>query len=177
MKKAIIIIVCVVVGVFLTSMIGFMTSGFDKDTDNWGVTQLNEDNYFKVEDYVIKDQNSGDGYQIDVSDKGEIKVTGTNESEAAVTVEIQTITLPAGTYTFTSGVNGTSKNGYYLYLDNADGSIIYADFGDNTFTLSAEDTFKVYLSIAKDAEVNKTFKPVLIKGETAGDFYVINNND
>ena len=156
MKKAIIIIVCLLVGVFLASIVGFMTNGFDKNQDNWGITQLNEDNYFKVDDYVIKDQNSGDGYSIDVSDKGEIKVTGKNESAAAVTVEIQSITLP---------------------LDNAEGRTIYADFGDNTFTLSAEDTFKVYLSIAKDAEVNKTFKPVLVKGETAGDFYVINNND
>ena len=177
MKKVITIIVCLVVGVFLTSMIGFMTNSFDTNKDNWGISQLNEDNYIYVDDYVIKDQNSGDGYSIDVSDKGEIMVTGKNESGAAVTHEIQQITLPAGTYTFTSGANGTSKNSYHLYLDNGEGTTYYADFGTNTFTISAEDTFKVYLSIAKDAEVNKTFKPVLVKGETAGDFYVINNND
>lgn len=177
MKKVITIIVCLVVGVFLTSMVGFMTNSFDTNKDNWGIAQLNEDNFINVDDYVIKDQNSGDGYSIDVSDKGEIKVTGKNESGAAVTLEIQQITLPAGTYTFTSGVNGTSKNSYHLYLDNGEETTYYADFGTNTFTISAEDTFKIYLSIAKDAEVNKTFKPVLVKGETAGDFYVINNND
>ena len=176
MKKAIIIIVCLVVGVFLTSMVGFMTGGFDRNQDNWGVTQLNKDNYFNVDDYVIKDQNSGDGYVIEVSDKGEIEVTGKNESGAAVTVEIQTITLQKGTYTFTSGVNGTSKNGYYLYLSDTNSTTYYADFGNNTFTLSAETTLKAYISIGKDTEVNKTFKPVLVSGEAAGDFYVINND-
>ena len=174
-KNIVTIVCCLIVGVFLASMVGFMTNGFDKNQDNWGITQLNDENYFKVANYTIKDQNSGDGYQVKVSDKGEIEVTGKNESGAAVTVEIQSITLPAGTYTFTSGVNGTSKNSFYLYLDSGDGTTYYADFGTNTFTLSAEDTFKAYISIAKDAEVNKTFKPVLVKGEAAGDFYVINN--
>ena len=174
-NKILTIIICLVVGVFLASMVGFMTNGFDKDKDNWGVTQLNDDNYFKVDNYVIKDQNSGDGYEIDVSDKGEIKVTGKNESGAAVTHQIQQITLPAGTYTFTSGVNGCSKIGYNLYLDNGSETTYYADFGNNTFTVAAEDTFMVYLSIGKDVEVNCTFKPVLVSGESAGDFFVINN--
>ena len=45
-KNIIIIVCCLVVGVFLASMVGFMTNGFDKNQDNWEISQLNDDNYF-----------------------------------------------------------------------------------------------------------------------------------
>lgn len=170
-KHVFIIIGCILVAVFLSTMIGFATNGHDRNEDNWGITQVNKDNFFKSADYTIMTKNTGDGYNVTVSDKGEIKVTGKNESGTLAKLEVQRLTLPAGTYTFTSGASGTSKSGYHMYLTDGTNTI-YADFDQNTFTVSAEASYTAYISIADECEISSTFKPVLVKGEEEGSFYV-----
>ena len=87
-KNVFIIIGCILVAVFLSTMIGFATNGHDRNEDNWGITQVNKDNFFKSADYTIMTKNTGDGYNVTVSDKGEIKVTGKNESGTLAKLEV-----------------------------------------------------------------------------------------
>lgn len=174
-KRILLIVLCVLAVVLAVSAIGFATNGFDKNTDSWGITQLNENNLFKVDSYTIKSQNSGDGYVVTVSDNGEIKVTGKNETGNEVKLLVQEITLTKGTYTFTSGASGVSKNGYSMYL--SDGTTThYADFSGNTFDIAADATFTAYIVIKENTDINATFKPVIVEGAEAGAFYVVNND-
>ena len=173
-KRILLIVLCVLAVVLAVSAIGFATNGFDKETDNWGITQLNEKNLFKVDSYAIESQNTGDGYDVTVSDDGEIKITGKNESGSEVKLVVQEIKLAAGEYTFTSGVSGTSKNGYCMMLSDGT-TTYYADFSNNTFEINAEATFTAYIVIQDEVTVNATFKPVIVEGAESGSFYVTSN--
>lgn len=170
-KRIIILIVSILLVVLAVSAIGFATNGFSKDKDTWGITQVNEDNLFKADEYSIESANTGDGYEVTVSDDGEIKIKGTNNSGAEVRLAVQEIKLAAGTYTFTSGVSSTSKGSYCMMITDGT-STYYADFSGNTFDISAEGTFTAYIVIQDEATVNVTFKPVIVEGETAGSFFV-----
>ena len=170
-KRIIILIVSILLVVLAVSAIGFVTNGFNKDKDTWGITEVNEKNAFKADAYTIKSANTGDGYEVTVSDDGEIKVKGTNNSGAEVKLAVQEIELAAGTYTFTSGAKGTSKTSYCMIL--SDGTTThYADFSGNTFEVSADTTFTAYILIQDKAEINVTFTPVIVEGEDAGSFFV-----
>lgn len=170
-KRIFILLGALLVIILAVSAIGFATNGFDKDRDNWGITQLNEDNLFSADSYSIKSANTGDGYEVTVSEDGHIKVKGTNESGAEVKLAVQEIKLASGTYTFTSGVSGASKSSYCMMI--TDGTTThYADFSNNTFEISAEATFTAYIVIQDKADINVTFEPVLVPGEDAGTFYV-----
>ena len=170
-KRILILGIALLVIILAVSAIGFATNGFSKDKDTWGITQLNENNLFKADAYTIKSANTGDGYDITVSNDGEIKVKGTNNSGAEVKLAVQEIKLAAGTYTFTSGATGTSKTSYCMIL--SDGTTThYADFSGNTFEVASETTFTAYIVIQDKAEINTTFKPVVVEGETAGSFFV-----
>lgn len=165
----------VVISVVVISVIGFASKGsFDfSDTENWAIQSPNENNLIKVDEYEVKDLNSGLGYSIDVTDDGQIKISGSNETEEAEQIKVQEVTLAAGTYTFSSGAKGTSLAGYNMSIVIG-GNTYYADFGsDTTFTLEAEATGTVYINIGSKVAVNKTFSPVLVPGEEVEDFFVI----
>ncbi|MBQ7906811.1 MAG: hypothetical protein IJ309_02425 [Clostridia bacterium] len=169
------IALAVVISVVVISVIGFASKGsFDfSDTENWAIQSPNANNLLKVDAYEVKDLNTGLGYTIDVTDDGQIKVSGTNNTEESQQIEVQDVTLAAGTYTFSSGAKGTSLSGYNMSIV-IDGNTYYADFGSNTtFTLEAEATGTVYINIVAKVEVNKTFSPVLVPGEEVEDFFVI----
>lgn len=174
--NTLIIVGCTLLCIFVLCMIGRVSNGtFDIfNTDEWELRSVNEDNLIKVDSYDVKDLNTGLGYTIDVTDDGQIKVSGENETEEAQQIKVQELTLAKGTYTFTSGVKGTSKAGYNMAIVIGE-KTYYADFGtDSTFTLDAEATATVYINIGAKTECNVTFSPVLVEGEEAGDFFVIN---
>lgn len=177
-KRILTAVVCTVVAVVLLGLLGFVSNGFSTNTDEWGVSQVNTDNLLKVDNYDIEDINTGDGYEIDVTKDGEIKLTGKNESESSKSHKVQDIELEKGTYTFSSGAKNTSMMGYHMYIQlEENGTKYYADFGANsTFTLETDVTVTVYIGIAAETELNVKFSPVIVKGEEAGSFFVVGNN-
>ena len=171
--KIIIIIVCVLLTFALCTLFGFLTNG-TWNVNDMELRSVNEDNLIKVDSYDVEDLNTGLGYTIDVTENGQIKISGENETEESQQIKVQELTLAKGTYTFSSGVKGTSKNGYNMAIVIGENTY-YADFGtDSTFTVEEEATVTVYINIGAKTECNVTFSPVLIEGEEAGDFFVIN---
>lgn len=169
-KRIVTIISLVLLTVFLVAIIGNVTNGFDSlfKPDEWGKKELNPDNLIKLP-YLLETEKTvsmEEGVEITVNDDGSIKVKGENKTTSDIEVEICKVKLAAGTYTFTSGVNGCSASRYYLKAGNH-----YADFNTNTFILSAEEELTVKLVIKPDESINVTFKPVIVAGEKSGSFY------
>ena len=168
------IIIGVLCCVLLCGFIGWMTSGFtafDKDSmaDRFSPS-VNESNFYNAECVTLKSGNSGDGVTVTVNDDGSVKVKGKNENKTdSLEYTIGTVTLEAGTYTFTA-LDGASKNGSLVVA--IDGETEYcADFGENTFTLDSETELVIKLVIKPDVEINSTVYPVIVEGDEPGDFY------
>lgn len=168
-KRIITIVGCVLATVFLVSLIGNLTNGFEDlfNPSEWGAKELNPDNYIKADIYTIKDTSDPSGIDIKVNDNGLITAKGENKLESDFTVDICKVTLPAGTYTFTSGVSGTSASKYYLKAGE-----YTADFNNNTFVLSQETELTVSLVVRAGENINATFSPVIVSGEDEGSFYI-----
>lgn len=169
-KRIITIAALLLVTVFLVAIIGNLTNGFDNlfKPEEWGKQEVNPDNFIKVDAYTIeKEQSMPEGIDINVNDDGTIKVKGENKTTENIVVEICKVNLKAGTYTFTSGVNGCSASKYYLQAGQ-----YYADFNNNTFPLPTDSELAVNIVVTPGESINVTFKPVLVAGEKAGSFYV-----
>ena len=168
-KRIITIAALLLVTVFLVAIIGNLTNGFDNlfKPDEWGKKEVNPNNLIKAATYTIETNSMPEGIDITVSDEGEIKVKGENKTTDNIVVEICKVNLKAGTYTFTSGVNGCSASKYYLQAGQ-----YYADFNNNTFPLPTDSELTVNLVVTPGESINVTFKPVLVAGEEAGSFYV-----
>lgn len=172
-KKIITWVVTVVVIVGLVGMIGVWTNGFNRDKDTWSIRERNDKNLFDNADYTITDKNTGRGVYITVNKDGSLvidgKLTGSDDYEIAV----GTVSLKAGTYTFTSGYKAAGLTTAYLKLVTSGGEYS-ADFGgDNgTFTIDADAEGTVYLVIAPDYSFsNKTIYPVIASGNEEVSFY------
>ena len=168
-RNLIVIVVAVLLSVFVATLIGTMTNGFE-DTFNpeeWNKKDVNTDNLISKDSYLIRTQSYEQGLEVEVKDNGLIKVTGENKDAETMQIDICKVTLPAGTYTFSSGVNGTSASKYYLKAGD-----YYADFNNNTFTLTQETELTVSIFVLKGEEVNCTFAPVIVPGEEEGSFFV-----
>lgn len=176
LKNILIIGACMLACIFVCCLIGFVSKGtFDfTKADEWGLRSVNEENLLKVEEYVIDDLNTGLGYSIDVTDQGQIKISGTNDSGENQQIKVQDVTLKAGTYKITSGVSGTSLAGYNMCIVVGENTY-YADFGaDTEFTIETDTTATVYINLADKVEINKTFSPVVIDTEAENQsFFVI----
>ena len=175
LKNLFIIGACMLATIFIVCMIGWVSKGtFDfSNTEDWSLLEVNEDNLLDAEKYTIKTLNTGLGYGIEVNEYGQIKVSGTNNSGEAQTHEVQEVTLPAGTYTLSSGAKGTSIAGYNMSIVVGDATY-YADFGSNTtFTVASETEATINIYINDKVEINQTFSPVLVAGEDEGDFFKV----
>ena len=168
------IIIALLCGVLLCGFLGWMTTGFT-DFSKDGVSDrfspsVNEKNLYSSESCTLKSGNSGDGIVITVNDDGSIKVKGKNESKTdSLEYTIGSVELKAGTYTFTA-LEGASKNSALVVAIGGD-TELYADFGDNTFTLEADTTLTIKLVIKPEIEINATVLPVIVAGKEAADFY------
>ena len=168
-RNLIVIAVAVLVAVFIATLIGTITNGFEDifNPSEWNKKDVNTKNYIKAENYSIKSLSYTEGIEVEVKDNGTIHVSGTNKDSKTLEIEICKVTLPAGTYTFSSGVSSTAASKYFLKAGD-----YYADFNNNTFTLSQETELTVSLSILKGEELNKTFAPVIVQGKDEGSFFV-----
>lgn len=128
---------------------------------------LNEDNLYNADLLELESGNPGDGVTISVNDNGSFKVKGKADSD--ISYPIAEITLDKGTYTITA-LEGASKGGAYVMTTIA-GTVVYADFTGNTFTVDSETTVNLVLKIAEGTEINATVYPVIVEGDEAADYF------
>ncbi|MBQ7789227.1 MAG: hypothetical protein IJ398_06225 [Clostridia bacterium] len=175
MKKIIGLVLLVLLGVGLLTGIGACTNGFT----SFDMREPNPDNLIKVEDYVeTLTEKRDDDIEITVSEMGEIKVVGENETDSDIEIIVTEITLDEGEYTLSSSAKGVDDDTYYLCIKTGEGEtlqVIYADSDDDsTFEVEADDTtYTVAIVICAGEEIEATFKPVLVEGDEVGKFYVI----
>ena len=170
--KKIIIIIAVVLGIAAISSLAVFTDGFK----TWDIREVNEDNLVNVSIYddTLEDKRE-DGIKVEVDENGVIEVTGENETNADVTINVCEVTLNKGEYTFGSSAK-TDKKEYYMTLSNSDSTIVindYDDVDDRTFKVDTETTFTLSIVVKSGEEIDVTFKPVLVEGDKEGKFFVI----
>ena len=123
----------------------------------------------------IKTQGTKYGVDVEVKEDGTIKLKGNPSGNIELVVD--TVELEAGTYTL-SAIKEPDLASVTLSAQWNVTNFCYAGFGDevldDTFTLTEKTTVSVILSIQSEAEIayaNRTIRPVLVSGDTAGDFY------
>lgn len=167
-KSVIIIALAVMLAMAGVSIFGGVKYSTDIGAD------LNPDNLIdaKAEGY-IDDMNTGYGVKIKVDDEGVIKLSG--KASDSYSVNIASVELEAGTYTISGLSNTDSINDCALLVSYGNGGAAFAGTDSATFTLTETQTVTVKLQWAEDYWFsflnNGTVKPVLVKGDTAGDFY------
>lgn len=167
-KRVILILCCILATVFLVSIIGSVTNGFDDlfNPSEWNAKEINQDNLIKKSLYTISTESHPEGIDVTVNDDGLIRVKGENKTDEDFSLDICTVSLPAGKYTFTSGVAGCSASKYYLIAGT-----YYADFNNNTFELTTETELTVSMIVKPGEKISTTFSPVIVPGEESGSFY------
>ncbi|MBQ8146022.1 MAG: hypothetical protein IJ039_04505 [Clostridia bacterium] len=142
------------------------------------IRSTNPDNIINVENYdegLTAERE--DGITVSTSDDGQITVKGKNEAETDVEIKVCDVTLAKGEYTISSSAKGVANDTYYLCLRTGEGESAVTTLADtadkSTITVEADDTvYTVYIVICAGAEIDTTFKPVLVSGAEAGSFYV-----
>ena len=160
----------VLFGVF--AFTSHISNGFDSlNPKDWEVQNVNEENLIKAENYTIGEEyDIGTGVKVYVNDNGTFIVDGEHGGSDDLNVEIGTVELKAGTYTFKSGYKGAGVYKAYLKLVTDDG-YKKADF-DNPIEITADTTAKIVLVICSEAELNTAkFAPTLAEGTEAIDFF------
>ena len=135
----------------------------------------NPDNLIKVNETYIQSQKTNYGLEVTVEDDGTIKLKG--DTSANEELIVQTLTLPAGTYTI-SGIEKVNLAKMTLCAKWGGGNVANAGTGNATFTLDAETEVTVSLIIegSEDGEsniewANRTIRPVIVEGTEEGKFY------
>lgn len=187
------VILAVIIAVLVAVPLGGLVSVVTDNWTNFDPVKVNQDNLFYDE---IDDGEIYDNYQIDaVAEGGIITLNG---SIAAVDntsltfsdpIEIVTLTLEPGTYTFSCFDKAAVKSYFAVGQYTIAGQTFswLADFGkvpaielgdefgivlENTITLeeTVEVTFKIM--IAEGTELDDVqAKPVIVEGEEEGSFY------
>lgn len=170
-KHAVIIIVSILAIVFLVAMIGVATDGLTSFS-NMTLKKVNPDNLIKLDSYKLVEieDDKATGYTIDITEDGEIKIKGENESETAVKLSVQDVTLQAEDYYFSSSAKVDDKT-YYVTIENADGTVIFDEEG--VIEVETAGTYTVYIIIEAETEINETFSLVLVEGEEKQNFFVV----
>ena len=82
----------------------------------WDIKTVNENNIIKVDDYVLEDTEDKDAaIQVDVTEDGEIKVTGENNTDSATEIEVVSVILDKGKYHISSGDKKCDEDTYYVH--------------------------------------------------------------
>ena len=182
------LILVLLASVVVTGFVSTRTDGFN-DMAGLFTRDLNEDNILQIGDdgnYTVEGGKTlvreNNGLIVTVANNGALKINGDIETESGTFDYVfATVTLPAGTYTLTSGKNGASETAsvknVWLSVRNADtdAAICNGDFGgsaqDGTFELTSETQVEVVVNIYPAEYDGYTVYPVLVKGSEAGGFY------
>ena len=181
-RNIIIIVVAVLAAVFVSTLIGTLSHGYDDifEPSNWG-NQRNPDNLIMVsEDDVICNIGAGPGevnlneyFDVSVNGKGVVSIDGDGAKEDDLSIVLwSSDKLAAGTYTFSCETKGTF-NGNINICTFSDGPSFsqYIPVDDDTFTVTAGTTYYLVVTAEAGQEIDATFKPVLVSGDKAGSFY------
>lgn len=182
-KNWISVVLIIVAAVFVCGLFTRLTDGF---TDWSFQPDLNEENLFFEQ---IEDGAYYDNPQIDaIAENGLITLNGSVVSNNPGTVtlstpiQITTLTLPKGTYTFSCFESPSYRTHYAVGLYN--GNTWYADFetapnnatADPTYlgrtvTLTEETVVTFYIYVCEGAEFeNVEARPVLVTGDEVGSY-------
>ena len=134
------------------------------------------DNLLKVDESYIDDQKTDYGLEVKVDDNGVIKFSGqTSRNEK---LPVQKLTLEPGTYTI-SGIEDLDISKMSLAAEYGNGNVAYAGSKSATFVLEETTEVSVVITImgTENGEntiswSNKTIKPVLVKGDKPGEFWL-----
>lgn len=169
-----IIVAAILAIVMLVSWIGNLSGGFDNmNPADWQLYDRNENNLIGAE-ALVEEFDNGNGFTIKRNDDGSLSINGKNESTEAQNIELGTIELEPGTYTFTTGKDGKNKDATNQYFNMAlvNGDIVHtADFG-GTITVTTKTTYTVRLTLGGEKSFTyRTLYPTLVAGDDAEGFY------
>ena len=168
--KGIISLIVAVLVIAAISSLAVFTDGFTE----WDIRDVNPDNLIKVDDYSSTlDAKRTDGLKVDFDEDGVITVDGKNSGATDIKIEVATITLAKGQYTFSTSARGADDKTYYMSLETTDLKIMADDGEDSTFIVDTETEFVIYIVVCAGEEIDTTFKPVLVTGDDEGSFYII----
>lgn len=174
------VLLCVALSVGALTAIARWTGGsYDVVSSIRG--ERNPANLLTVEDYTVAKNKDGDregstkyGVTYTVKEDGRITLSGKNNYTAEPNATVQkipfaSVTLKAGTYTI-SGYEKAQANTLGVYAMVGSGE--YSEAGETTFTISQETTVVIGFYVGNGVNMlGKTLYPVLVAGETAGEFY------
>ena len=164
------------VGIVLAALLSVALLGGIATVSLNSLKERNPANLLKVDDTYLVDTNTAYGLSVEVDEDGIIKFDG--QSSRRQEIIVQKLKLEPGVYTL-SGINKVDITKMDLCATWGKGNIASAGTDSATFELKEETEVTVSIVIAEsNREVgdtvvwqNKTIKPVLVKGTTAGDFY------
>lgn len=160
LKRAVLILVIAILGGIIGSFAVAGSSLIDRSP--------NPDNFIKTENYLVKDKDTNDkGIDVTVKKDGTIKLNGiASEDDEYV---VASLSLDPGTYT----ISGMKSNKDSVGLKVIYGSKEYfAGTSEDTFTLATKTTVSVVIYVSEGTwNINRTIRPVLVEGTTAGEFY------
>lgn len=171
-----IIVICILASVCILGVVGKVTDGFQ----DFEIREVNEDNLINVDNYAITlEDKRTDGLKVEVNDDGVIAITGKNETDSDVEIEVCSVTLKADEYTLSCEARGIDDKTYYLVARTGTGDdieeIVIKNDKSKTFEVKTETTFTIYIVVCDGEKVDTTFKPVLVEGKEVGSFYVLIN--
>ena len=170
-KMFVTIISAALIAVLACVGIGAMTSGFT----NFSVIERNTDNLIAADTFgedLIKDDS---GVNVKANEDGVLSLTGSNKGASLAVIELGTIKLEAGEYTFTTGKNGMNDdtNGSTYYMGLHDGSTTVRADTKNTITVDAESEYRIVLCVNADENVDGVkLYPMILEGKDEATFYV-----
>ena len=138
----------------------------------------NEDNYiYKIFDsntsYTDKEGLGESGIEWTINDDGVIEADG--EATANTSFEIGTVTLPAGTYTFTANED-MDRNKFYAVGLVGGVEVWYADMTNSeygrTHTFGTDTTVTFRIVVLEGTEMDgEKFYPCVVEGKITGEYY------
>lgn len=160
----------VAIAMVLVVLLGFLTQGFQQ----WSWDSMSErfeakrnpDNLIQIVDLKSHRSDTSD-IKVNVDELGVVKLNGTAEADEDFVYS--TVSLPAGTYTFTGAPDG-SRATYFLALKVGD-TVYRSDLG-TPIVLDSTTQAQVVICVKEGTSFNNVkIMPVLVVGDEAGAFY------
>lgn len=140
----------------------------------------NENNYFNLlynsdASYVGESGKDENGITWTVKDDGTIVADG--EASANTYFEIGTMNFAKGTYTFTANDNVDRNKFYVDGVDSKGVTVWYSDIENSengmTQTFGEEMIVTFRIVVIEGTKLNNVkFRPCIVEGETAGEYYI-----
>ncbi len=127
----------------------------------------------------VKAHNEGLGVTYTVHEDGSVSAKGKATADDSFTVATGIELVAGETYVISCGNDGVGYQTYGLRLRNVtsgaslseEEKFIYADIKGAFEVPEGKTLYNVEIYVMEGVELNETFYPCLVKGETAGDFY------